>query len=65
MADGFDKELCNERHSRIDRRLDNTDINFSDLINKINGKFNKIIVMFIGVLFTIIGSLIVFIITGK
>ena len=65
MALEFDRGLCNERHKTIDRRLDNTEVDFTDLTKAINGKFNKIIGMFIGVLFTIIGSLIVFIITGQ
>ncbi len=65
MAEEFDKELCLERHKTINYRLTNTENNMSDLIKTINGKFNKIIFMFVGVLFTVIGSLIVFIVTGK
>jgi len=65
MAEEFDKELCNERHSHIDFRLNVSENTISDLIKTINGKFNKIIFMFLGVLMTIIGSLIVFIITGQ
>jgi len=64
MSAEFDRDLCNERHKTIDRRLENTEESFSDLVKAINGKFNKIIVMFIGVLFTIIASLVVMV-TGK
>jgi tetrahydromethanopterin S-methyltransferase subunit G len=65
MSMDYDRDFCNERHKTIDKRLDNTESDFSDLVDKINGKFNKIICMFIGVQFTIIAALIVFIITGK
>jgi len=58
----FDGKLCDERHQVINRRIETTNTHLANLIDKINGKFNKIIGMFIGVLFTIIGSLIVFII---
>ena len=65
MSMEYDRDFCNERHRTSDRRLDDLEGNFSDLAKSINGKFNKIVCMFIGVQFTIIGTLIVFIVTGK
>jgi hypothetical protein len=62
MGTEFDKDLCNEKHSAINRRLNNVEINFSDLIRTINGKFTKVFFMFVGVLLSIIGSLVIMIV---
>ena len=59
----FDINLCHERHQNIDRRLESNEKNIAEVAKAINGKFSKIVGMFIGVLFTIIGSLVVFIIS--
>ena len=68
----FDKDLCDEKHGTVDRRLLNSETNvvklftdLSKLIETINGKFTKVFVMFITVLMTIIGGLIVTIVTRK
>lgn len=63
MGQEYDYKLCDERHENINRRLNGVETDMSDLAKVINGKFNKIVCMFIGVQFTVIGSLIVFIVT--
>lgn len=63
MGQEYDYKLCDERHDNINRRLNEVETDMSDLAKVINGKFNKIVCMFIGVQFTVIGSLIVFIVT--
>jgi len=59
----FDRDLCEERHSTINRRLGNVETSFTNLINTINGKFTKVFFMFVGVLLSVIGSLVIMIVT--
>jgi len=66
----FDGELCAEKHKTVDRRLDKEEANvnklfekLSTLISTINGKFTKVFIMFITVLLSIIGGLIVTLVT--
>ena len=65
-TNGYDPDLCKEKHNTIDRRLGESKENdgllfkqLSDLVATINGKFTKVFIMFITVLLSIIGGLIV------
>ena len=67
-----DPDLCIEKHRTVDRRLGESKENdeklfsqLADLVKTINGKFTKVFIMFITVLLTIIGGLIVTIVTRK
>ncbi len=63
MGDEFDKNLCNEKHGTVNKRLDEAEGNMKELVKNINGKFTKVFVMFIGILLSIIASLVVTIVT--
>jgi hypothetical protein len=61
----FDIKLCEEKHQTVDRRLDGLHNAILKITNDINGKFTKVFIMFIGVLLSIIASLIIMIITRR
>lgn len=68
----YSERLCNEKHGAVNRRLEKNETNvdklfgsLDNLISAINGKFTKVFIMFITVLLTIIGGLVVTIVTGR
>jgi hypothetical protein len=65
MADTFDEKVCDERHERINKDVDDLWRHNGDLVKAINGKFNKIMFGLYGVLLSVIGSLVIIILTRK